>query len=236
MWQSAAIDYTVEELWPGSVLQRYDIASAAGSGMQLQGGQYFVWAVLFLIFFGLLFRGQSSHFFVWAGGFIKSPARRTYSDTSVAVRYGLPMSLAILLPLSALLLYGTGAVNARYPVILGCVCAYFALRSLISAGMAYVSGEKGFAASVNRMACVYLMVVVIFFCVVYILCLFVPDIYPVLMRDVVPVASGILIFVYLVEQTRIIFAFREPLLLSILYLCTLEILPIAIAVATILKF
>ena len=80
------------------------------------------------------------------------------------------------------------------------------------------------------------MTAVMVFCVIYILGMFMPGLFPVLTDKVAPAVSGVLVFLYLTEQLRIIFAFKEPLLMSILYLCTLEILPIAIAVATILKF
>ena len=222
MWQNAVTDGSIESLWPGSELQHYAMPSAVESGVQ--GGQYFVWTILFLIVFGLVFRRPFSVYFTWMGGFFKSPVRRTYSDTSPAVRYGLLLSFVIALPISAFLVYGTQAVGAPYYVILGCICAYFALRFIVTSGISYVSGEKGFVTVVNRMAYVFFMLAVMAFCVVYILGMFLPDIFQTLVHNVVPVLSGVLVLIY------------EPLLLSILYLCTLEILPIVIAVATILKF
>ena len=233
MWQNAVTDGSVERLWPGSQLQHYVLPSAVESG--IQGGQYFVWTILFLIVFGLVFRRPFSVFFTWMGGFFKSPVRRTYFDTSPAVRYGLLLSFVITLPISAFLVYGTQAVEAPYYVILGCICAYFALRFIVTSGISYVSGEDGFVTAVNRMSCVSFMTAVMVFCVIYILGMFMPDLFPVLTDKVAPAVSGVLVFLYLTEQLRIIFAFKEPLLMSILYLCTLEILPIAIAVATILK-
>lgn len=234
MWQNAVTDGSIESLWPGSELQHYAMPSAVESGVQ--GGQYFVWTILFLIVFGLVFRRPFSVYFAWMGGFFKSPVRRTYSDTSPAVRYGLLLSFVIALPISAFLVYGTQAVEAPYYVILGCICAYFAIRFIVTSCIAYVSGEDGFVTVVNRMAYVFFMIAVMVFCVVYILGMFLPDIFQALVHNVVPALSGVLVLIYLVEHLRIIFAFKEPLLLSILYLCTLEILPIVIAVATILKF
>ena len=141
-----------------------------------------------------------------------------------------------MIPVSAFLVYGTNAVAAPYYVILGCICAYFAIRFIVTSCIAYVSGEDGFVTVVNRMAYVFFMIAVMVFCVVYILGMFLPDIFQALVHNVVPALSGVLVLIYLIEHLRIIFAFKEPLLLSILYLCTLEILPIVIAVATILKF
>ena len=191
---------------------------------------------MFLIVIGFIFRRSFSVFFTWMGGFLKNPVRRTYSDTSPAVRYSLMLSFAVMLPVSAFLVYGIRAVTAPYYVILGCICAYFALRFIVTSGISYVSGENGFVMVVNRMACVFFMLAVVVFCIIYILGMFLPDMFPILVDKVAPIVSGILIFLYLVEHLRIIFAFKEPLLMSILYLCTLEILPIVIAVATILKF
>ena len=133
MWQNAVTDGSVERLWPGSQLQHYVLPSAVESG--IQGGQYFVWTILFLIVFGLVFRRPFSVFFTWMGGFFKSPVRRTYFDTSPAVRYGLLLSFVITLPISAFLVYGTQAVEAPYYVILGCICAYFALRFIVTSGI-----------------------------------------------------------------------------------------------------
>ena len=234
MWQNAVTDGSIENLWPGSELQRYMLSSAVGTG--IQGGQYFVWTILFLIFLGLILRRPFTVYFAWVGGFLKAPVRRTYSDTSPAVRYGLVLSLFVMIPVSAFLVYGTNAVAAPYYVILGCICAYFAIRFIVTSCIAYVSGEDGFVTVVNRMAYVFFMIAVMVFCVVYILGMFLPDIFQTVVHNVVPVLSGVLVLIYLMEHLRIIFAFKEPLLLSILYLCTLEILPIVIAVATILKF
>lgn len=236
MWQNAATDNAIPlgNLWNGSVLQSYEVPQYAVAGVQ--GGQYFVWAILFLIFFALVFRDPFSAFFSWAGGFLKFPARRTYSDTSAAVRYGLPVSLVLMLPVSAFLVYGTQAISAAYMVILAVIASCAVLRVAVTYGIAYVSGEREFIMSVNRMACVFFIIAVMIFSVIYMVGMFVPGVFQVLKSEIVPVVSTVLVLIYVAEQSRIIFTFREPVLLSILYLCTLEILPIAIAVATILKF
>lgn len=236
MWQSAATDSIVPlgELWKGSVLQQYDVPSSVMAGVH--GGEYFVWAILFLIFSGLLFREPLSVFFSWAGGFLKYPARRTYYDTSAGVRYGLPASMVFMLPVSAFLVYGTQAVPAGYPAVLAVVVSFTAFRFAVTSGISYVSGQKEFISSANRLFCVFFIMAVMIFCIVYMVGLFIPGIFPILKEDVVPVMLALLVILYIFEHLRIIFSFKEPVLLSILYLCTLEILPIAIAVATILKF
>lgn len=235
MWQNAATDsIPLENLWSGSVLQSYEVPVYTVTGVQ--GGQYFVWAILFLIFFALVFREPFSALFSWMGGFVRFPARRTYSDTSAAVRYGLPVSLVLMLPVSAFLVYGTGAVSASYVAVLAVISLCAVLRVAVTYGIAYVSGERDFVALANRLACVFFIVAVLIFSVIYMVGMFVPGIFQVLEKDVVPAVSAILVLIYVTEHLRIIFSFKEPVLLSILYLCTLEILPIAIAVATILKF
>lgn len=236
MWQGVATDTvrSVGDLWSGSALQRYDIVMVDAPGVQ--GGQYFVWAVLFIIFLSLLLRRPFSVYFTWAGGFLKYPARRTFYDTSASVRLGLPVSLAISLPLSAFLVYGMGGVSAGYLTVLGVIAAYAASRLLITSGISYVSRGNAMVAASNRMACVFFTIAVLLFTVVYIIGMFIPDVLAVLGEKVVPAISAVLVLLYLVEQTRIIFSFKEPVFLSILYLCTLEILPIVLSVATILKF
>ena len=234
MWQSAVTEAAVDSLWRGSVLHSYDVPYVVAGGVQ--GGQYFVWTILFLIFFGLIMRGQCSLFFVWTAGFLKNPAKRTYSETSPAVRYGMPVSLIIALPVSAFLIYGTEAVAFPYLWILAVLCAYVVLRLAVTRCITYVTGEKEFVTAVNRMAGVFVILAVMVFCVIYLAGMFLPEAYPALRGTVSPAVAALLGLVYLTEHIRIIFAFKEPLLLSILYLCTLEILPIALAVATILKF
>ena len=226
MWQSAVTEAAVDSLWRGSVLHSYDVPYVVAGGVQ--GGQYFVWTILFLIFFGLIMRGQCSLFFAWTAGFLKNPAKRTYSETSPAVRYGLPVS--------AFLIYGTEAVAFPYLWILAVLCAYVVLRLAVTRCITYVTGEKEFVTAVNRMAGVFVILAVMVFCVIYLAGMFLPEAYPALRGTVSPAVAALLGLVYLTEHIRIIFAFKEPLLLSILYLCTLEILPIALAVATILKF
>lgn len=236
MWQSGAIESvrTVEDLWQGSVLQEYGVY--AGSVPVVQGAQYFVWAFLFLIFFCLVFRSQTGVFFSWAGGFLLSPGKRTYFDTSASVRYGLPMSMLILLPLAAFLVYGTSAVEVPYVWILGSIAGYLLLRLLLLQGIAYVSGSTEIVTVLQRMTFIVFAIAVMVFCVILMIGMFLPGIYPLLMDRVVWAVTAVLLFLYLVELLRIFFMYREPLLLSILYLCTLEFLPIALAIVTVLKF
>lgn len=237
MWQSAATDTVcpVDTLWEGSVLQNYRMIADTSAG-GVQGAQYFVWTILFLIFFSLIFRSSCSVFLAWVGDFLRYPTKRTYSDTSSAVRLGMPVSLVILLPISAFLVYGTGAVSASYLLVLGVMAGYVVLRVLATSGISYVSHKNDMSTASNRMACVFFMIAVIAYSVIYLIGMFLPDVFRILTGKVVPVVSVVISVAYLIEQARIIFSFKEPVLLSILYLCTLEILPIVLSVATILKF
>ena len=234
---SGAIEYgtvSMQELLHGSTLQHYDIGTAVPPA--IRGAQYFVWAILFLIFFCLVFRGQTAVFFSWAGSFLRSPVKRTYYDTSPAVRYGLPLSLILLLPLTAYLLYGTSAVGVPYILILAVLTGYFVLRFLILAGISYVSGENDLVTALNRMSCIGFMVVSAVFCILFIMGMFLPDLYPLLTDEVAVWLTAVLLVLYFIGLIRIFFAFKEPPLLTILYLCTLEIVPVALAAAAVLKY
>ncbi|HIZ87483.1 MAG TPA: DUF4271 domain-containing protein [Candidatus Coprenecus pullistercoris] len=236
MWLNAATDLPVpvDELWRGSVLHGYDLSTVPA--MFVPGTQYFVWAVLVLIFFCMIFRTPVGVFFSWAGGFLRSPAKRSYSETSASIRYGLPLSLAVFLPVFSFLVYGSGMVAAPYGVILGVLTAYFLIRLLILRGVSYCSGEKELVQSLYKVSLLFFMLLAIVFSVVFIIGMFLPDVFPLLVGTVSPVMAAAIMAVYYVEVLRIIFAFREPLFLSIVYLCTLEILPVALAVAVIIKF
>lgn len=237
MWQNAAIEsvpVTVQELLGSSRLQQYDISAVETAS--IQDAQYFVWAVIALIFFCLIFRNQTFVYLSWAGNFLRTPVKRTYYDTSPSVRYGLPLSMLLLIPLAAYLVYGTSTVEAPYYLILAIIAGYFVLRFLIMAGIAYVSGKSELAAVLNRSSSVGFMIVTALFCILLIVGMYLPGIYPVITGEAAFCLAGVLAFLYLVELLRIFFSFREPLLLTILYLCTLEILPAALAVACILRF
>ena len=149
---------TVSELFPDSLLQHYDIP-AAGITV-INGAQYFVWAVLFFIFFCLVFRVQTSVFLSWAGGFARYPVKRTYYDTSPAVRLGLPIGFLVLLPVAAYLVYGTSSVEAPYLLILASLAGYYVMRFLFLTGMAYVSGERDLAAVLSRLSCLFFIQIV----------------------------------------------------------------------------
>ena len=237
MWRSAAIDspgLTVSELFPDSLLQHYDIP-AAGITV-IHGAQYFVWAVLFFIFFCLVFRVQTSVFLSWAGGFARYPVKRTYYDTSPAVRLGLPIGFLVLLPVAAYLVYGTSSVEAPYLLILASLAGYYVMRFLFLAGMAYVSGERDLAAVLSRLSCLFFITATVVYCVILIIGMFLPDLYPVLTGPVSAVAAAVLLLLYSAELLRIFFSFREPLLLTILYLCTLEILPVVTAAVVVVRY
>lgn len=236
MWQSAATDttHTVQELLAGSVLQHYDLQAAAPP--VILGAQYFVWTFIFMILFCLIFRGQISVFLSWALEFLRMPVKRTYSDTSAAVRYGLPVALVLLLPVAAYLAYGTAAVSAGYGLLLAVLSGYVFLRFLILCGIGYVSGEKELVTALHRFSSLAFMAVTVLSCVVLIVGMFLPDIYPLLTGKVSIVLGIILMLIYLIGLARIFFAFGEPPLLTILYLCTLEILPVAAAVTSITRY
>ncbi|HIZ85389.1 MAG TPA: DUF4271 domain-containing protein [Candidatus Coprenecus stercoravium] len=232
---NAVIDMLpVDGLWEGSRLSVYEVFPQVP--FSVEGTQYFVWGILFLIFFCLVFRTPAAALALWAGGFMRSPAKRTYFDTSAAVRFGLPVSMVIFLPVFSFLIYGSGAVDAPYALILGVVAGFILLRAAVLQGIAYVTGEKDFVQTAGRAFMLFFLLVTAVFCVVYIIGMFLPDIFPVLAGKVIPALSILLLAVYVIELLRIIFAFKEPVFLSILYLCTLEFLPIATAVVTIIKY
>lgn len=236
MWQNAATDTTVavQDLLPGSVLQYYDFQAAAPPA--ILGAQYFVWTFIFMILFCLIFRGQISVFLSWAVEFLRMPVKRTYSDTSAAVRYGLPVSVVMLLPVAAYLAYGTSAVRAGYGLLLAVLSGYVLVRFLILCGIGYVSGEKELVTAVHRFSCLAFMAVTVLFCVTLIIGMFLPDVYPFLTGNGFIALAIMLMLVYLVGLARIFFAFGEPPLLTILYLCTLEILPVAAAATSITRY
>lgn len=237
MWQSAATDSlttTVQELFSGSTVQHYSIVSDAP--YYIQGAQYFVWGILFLICFVLVFRGQTTAFLLWAAGFLRHPFKRTYSDTSPAVRYGLPVGFVIMLPVAAYLLYGAEMVEAPYLLILAVLAGYFLVRVLILRGISYVSGREEAVAVLVRGGYLFFMVLTAVFTIVFIIGMFLPDLYPFLMGPVCAVLTALLLLLYFIEQGRIFFAVKAPLLLTILYLCTLEIIPAATALVAVLRY
>lgn len=222
------------ELLPDSVLQSYDIPAAETPA--IHGAQYFVWAVLLFILLCLVLREQIAEFMNWAGGFLRSPVKRSYSDTSQSVRFGLPLGFCVLLPVAAYLVYGTSSVQAPYFLILALLAGYYLLRFLILAGTAYVSGQREIVTLLSRISCLFLMAATVVYCIVLIIGMFLPDLYPVLTGTVSVVIAAVLLLIYTVELLRIFFSFKEPLLLTILYLCTLEILPVATALTAILRY
>ena len=237
MWQSAATDSlttTVQELFRGSTVQHYSIVSDAP--YYIQGAQYFVWGILFLICFVLVFRDQTTAFLLWAADFLRHPFKRTYSDTSPAVRYGLPVGFVIMLPVAAYLLYGAGMVETPYLLILAVLAGYFLVRVLILRGISYVSGQEETVAVLVRGGYLFFMVLTAVYTIVFIIGMFLPDLYPFLMGPVCAVLSALLLLLYFIEQGRIFFAVKAPLLLTILYLCTLEIIPAATALVAVLRY
>ena len=224
----------VQELLHGSVLQHYDIQAEALR--TIQGAQYFVWAVLFLIFFSLIFRGQTGVLISWAVDFVRSPARRTYFTISAPVRYGLPLLFLLFLPLGAYLVYGASVIEVSYRLILAVIAGYFIIKAVILAGIAYVSREGEAMTAMARLNALFFILLTLSCSILFVIWIFLPDVPPVVVGTVAQVLSAGLMIFYAVELVRIFFTFREPLLLTILYLCTLEILPIATAVVTVFKY
>lgn len=237
MWPGVAIDghvMPVQELFSSSVLHRYDIGMAAPPSMQ--GVQYFVWAVLFLIFFALVFRNQTGIILAWAWDFFRLPSKRTYSESSSAVRYGLPLSVLIFIPVAAYLVYGSLAVNTSYPLILAVIAGYMVLRLLLLAGIAYVSREGELVIALVRAGFLAFIGISFIYCILFIIGMFIPDLQPLLAGHAALAVAAAFMLIYVAELSRIFFAFREPVLLTILYLCTLEILPVAAATVIVLRY
>ncbi len=235
MQLSGATDsLTVGNLLPGSILQTYNVGAEAAPA--IQGAGYFVWAVLFIIFFALIFKGQTGIFIAWAGDFIRFPAKRTYFTTSSAVSVGLPLTVLMFLPLAACLVYGPSAVVAPYWLILAVMAGYAVLKAVVLAGIGYVSGEKEAMTALARANALFFIILTLMLSILTVIWVFLPDVPPVVVGAVAETLTALLLLIYGVMLVRIFFAFREPLLLTILYLCTLEIMPIATAVVTVFKY
>ena len=222
------------DLLPGSILHRYYMGTEAAPA--IQGAGYFVWAVLFIIFFALIFKGQTAVFIAWAGDFIRFPAKRTYFTVSSAVSVGLPLTFLIFLPLAACLVYGPSVVDAPYWLILAVIAGYAVLKAIVLAGIGYASGEKEAMTVLARANALFFIILTLVLSILSVIWIFLPDVPPVVVGTVAEILTAAILLLYAVMLLRIFFAFREPLLLTILYLCTLEILPIATAVVTVFKY
>lgn len=235
MLQNGGTDtlYSVSELWEGSVLHNPGLP-AGPEPLQIGNG-IFSWILIALIVMALVFRDVLKSFNVWLANFIYSPDQRNFTDMALP-RLFFPVIFLVFIPVSAFMVYGLGLVRTEYYVILSVLAGYFVLKALVLSCISYVTGEKGLVLSLVKMMAVALFIFTQIAILLYAAGMFFPQFLPEILLKVSPVVGGALFILYLIQLSRIFFSFGEPPLLSILYLCTFEMLPAGLAMATIIKF
>lgn len=235
MRQNAVTDtlYPVQDLWNGSVLHEYCLYPIPDPIPA--GNNIFAWILIGMIILALLCRNNLDKFRVWLVNFIYSPDQRNFSDMNLSGIF-FPVVYLIFVPVASFMVYGMQLADTGYMTVLCVLSGYFVARFLILAGIRYVTGENALAASLMKLLTVFFALVSVCATVIYAACMFFPEIFPDPVMKVALVTGGTIFFMYLIQLFRIFFSFGEPLFLSILYLCTLEILPVCLAIGMIIDF
>ena len=235
MQQNAVTDtlYSVQELWSGSVLHEYGLYVPSES--LPAGNSIFAWILIGMIVLALLCRSNLDKFRVWLVNFICSPDQRNFSDMNLPGIF-FPTVYVIFIPVVSFMVYGIKLVDTGYLTVLSVLSGYFVFRFFVFAAIRYVTGEDALTASLMKLLTVFLVLMSVCSILIYTAAMFFPAIIPDPVMKVALVTGGILFFMYLMQLFRIFFSFGEPPILSILYLCTLEILPLGLAIGLIIDF
>ena len=237
MGQNAVTDTLggIDLAWPGSVLSVFDVP-APSPGILLYDGQYFAWGMLCLIIITLVFRRHVRDFFSSLTAIVLFP--------SSGQRYkGFPFQLGaafvVATGILCFVMSDFGAVsrdNFDYPALLLVIGGAMALKAVVLLLSGYVSSDMGFVLQAMRLFAVFTVLSAIMSILLYPVAYFVPDGAAEAVRVTAIVLASLVAAAYLFDIVRIIFTFQISPFFSFLYLCTLEILPAALLVATVVKY
>ena len=145
----------------------------------------------------------------------------------------LDVAFIIMLPLFSFALSHFSQINLSFLTIALTVLIFFLLKTIILSGIGFVSGEKDIFSAIIKISYatfIVISVIVFFFSSLESLLTIIPS------RIYIYIALGLLALLgilYLIELGKIIFTRKLPPFLSILYLCTFEILPVLMIVVII---
>lgn len=220
---------SVENLWKGSFLTKYELYD--GPSLSAQGDVWIASLLLAAVAFVLLFRKGVWQLVTDYCVMIFSPGVScNYSKN----RMKSALLFAGMLSFAAYLLSITFCTDETFLKIFSCALLFFVSKWVIMCGISYVSEEKELIGRLISLQTVLFIVaaLVLFLLYAAVLFLFGGD-----MQTIKYVAYTVLSLfgvIYAVDIVRIFFTYKVPLFFAIMYLCTLEVLPILLIVKMIL--
>lgn len=215
-----------------STLSLFEIPSV-GTIMSRPDNFLFSIIVLISIFLLFLFRRQIYDFYLNIAAFLKFPFERKFSEPGAGLGIQLAIAFVIALPLFSFSLSHVHYLNVSFFTVLLTVLIFFLMKTIVLLSVGYVSGDREIFSAVIKVSYaifIAVSVIVFFFSSLESLLTIIPS------RIHVYIALGLLTILgifYLIELVKIIFTRKLPPFLSILYLCTFEILPVLMIVVLI---
>lgn len=215
-----------------SALSLFEIPSVGMNGSRPDD---IVFAIIMLFFIGfiLLFKNKVSTFSLNIFNLFKSPFGRQFNASPMRFRLRLISAFIIMLPVMAFMFLRLEIKEWSFFSIMLAILAFFIAKTLILYGIGYVSGEKKMFEAITKILYAgFIIGTAVFFLMFAIETLLnmIPGRFYTVSALILLIVFGIL---YLIEIARIIFSRKLPPFLSILYLCTLEILPLLMIIVTI---
>ena len=215
-----------------STLSLFEIPSV-GAIMSRPDNFLFSIIILATVFLLFLFRRQVYDFYTNIISFLKFPFERKFNEPGTNFIMQLAVAFIIMLPLFSFALSHFSQINLSFLTIALTVLIFFLLKTIILSGIGFVSGEKDIFSAIIKISYatfIVISVIVFFFSSLESLLTIIPS------RIYIYIALGLLALLgilYLIELGKIIFTRKLPPFLSILYLCTFEILPVLMIVVII---
>lgn len=219
---------TIDSLWSGSQLAIPYIQEVAAE--PIYGGNFLVYAILFFICFILLFRRDTALLIKDIVSWVKTPVRYSYQEGGLhKTQRRIYIATYILLPVLAYLVASFQvAPELKYWQMFVTLFLLLIVQFSINSIIEYVSTDTHLAGFLNMSYSIMLIAItiVLFVSKVFILFFHFPQVG--ILSLLLYIMIGIAVLVYCFNILRIFFSFKTSHLFSFLYLCTLELIPLAI--------
>lgn len=221
--------HPVEEAWRGSKLLLPSVS--AGYDPILFAGQnsaknitLIVVAVMAIVFFR-----QVAGTFLKSFELLFSENRRDEVLDDSSYGYLAALTIMLLIPAYSFLLKATGASTRSFWITMAVIASFILFRSLMFAIMAWVGGDYGLNSLKRHSDSTFILMMAISL-PIYLVSILLPEDRQALPVTCIIIIAALCFLTYLVAGTKRIMSSRFSRFFCFLYLCTLEILPMAVVV------
>ncbi len=225
----------IDSVWTQSSVSIPQIPQAETLDVYMSDKVVGIAAIVIILIFLIFNKGLISflgHIFKFTASTLilrKTEKRSAFSSFTILMFIGS-------LPVCFFLLSKYGLLTGRFWWLIGGVALFFLIRALVLYVIGKISSREELFSSLTDLSMSFVIIATIVLTISFPFTYFVEmssGFY--IFRIVISVILILLLALYVADVSGLIFSSRAPLFLSILYLCTLEILPLSMAIVAVVR-